>query len=247
MIGNNKGQISLFALVLLPVVLAVIGGLFLLAVGLKTEARAVAKCRLQMEKSQAEAAQHLNDLIKLNPEAKRLKQQQKTAQKLADAAELTRIPHAIAAAKTYLLYVKIKRGMLAVKQQKLIFKGRAATKDATRLAEQSIRSSFGPSISNVIADIKSGPQSKRSGFFAVRPKPVGDIAPEYFPVPGFRYLQKSSLEWKIKMEPDDLLASQKSDHALPAFDVGCSVTLVPTNKKETEWKPQIVEDKLLSK
>ncbi len=262
MIRNNKGQINLIAIVLLPIVLAVIGGLFILAIVLTTEAKAVAKCRLQMEQSQAEAAQHLNALLKLNPEAKRLKMQLRTAQRAFDAALLTGLPPAIAAAKGILLVVKIKRAALAAKQQKLIYKGRSASRDAPKLAEQSIRSALNGSRSGTISPSIAGPlgqpQSTRAGFFAVLPRPAGDIAPEYVPAPGFKYLQKTSLQWSIKMGRDDVFAKSlfdgNSDHAdsdhigpaLPSFDIGCAITLVPSNQKETEWKPQIVEDKLLS-
>lgn len=254
---NQKGQISILAVLLLPLLISILTGLLLLLIGLKTESRVSAVCRLKIQESQTEVANALNQLLQLNPKAVALQKKKETSQRALELALKSEVPAAIAAASAYDLLVKAEQLTLAAKQQSLIAKARRISTGTTDEAIEAIRSALPSFLQARVGqpEIVARPQ------FLVLPVQVGTLTPEYKPAPGFRLMQEAKVKWMTPDEfrPMELMGAKASIELsgdaeptesklairIPSIDLGCSVSLNSVEgSEEKKWEPQITADKL---
>lgn len=117
---SEKGFAAILLISLLPVILA--GGLaFYTIFGfLKGDLATLNICRARQMEVQNKAGRNLAKLLKLNPQALKLRLEQFRAEKALLMALETGTPPAIAAAEAYLLTVKMRRQTLDIRQKVLI-------------------------------------------------------------------------------------------------------------------------------
>lgn len=249
---NESGQTTIFALLMIPLLMILLTGILIICYALSIEARASLACRTRISKSQTEVAQAASELMKLNPKAIRLETQRQAAKRAVIAANAIPNPAVKAAAIAALL--KVEKAQIPIRAQQEFWrtKGRNASALLPLNAQMAIEKSIPNPILRVARKGNFRPMIPK---FRMVSKPPGAKTPAFFPAADFIDKQNGGIIWTLnaKAHPEVLQTGQmKTDSsdlirsilsALPPIDIGCSMTLVPN--VGGSWLPQPTEDKLL--
>jgi hypothetical protein len=237
---NERGQASIAAVILLPLVLLVVGGVLLIGLAIAVEAKATTACRIRMANGQSKAGNALRELTKLNGKAKTLESTRQAALKALKASIAVPNPAARAAALAALRTVEIAQAPVRTQQLYWLAKGRYASSLVTYQAKQGILESLPANLRPWLAPARIRTQAPR--FHLVASSPT-HLTPTYLPAPNFQQSQNGVLKWKntIKSLNRD---SGFEGKFLPEIEFGCSMTLEP--REDGNWAPRPTEDKLLS-
>lgn len=238
--NNQRGQISVSAVILIPLLVLVVGAILILGLALSIEARATAACRLRMAKNQTDAAIALAELTKLNPKAHALETTRQAALKAVKTAAAFPNPAARAAALATLRTVELSQAPIRKLQTYWINRGKLASKLAPHEAKLAVVSSIPASIRPWV--VLKRAQAKAPQFALVSSSPL-HLTPTYLPAPGFQTSQNGVLKWKNTIRNPNRAAFKFTD-ILPELELGCSMSLEPATKER--WAPQPTEDKLSS-
>jgi hypothetical protein len=236
---NQRGFIATALLILLPLLLAVFVVISAAAFAMGDDSEIRHLCRVQLLRSQEQAAQKLNELIKLNGPARRLR----ISRKAAELAMLTAInPAALAVAQARLDAVIFAQMNLASKQKLLIFEGKRASLEGPANATRQISSALRENAAT--RSVASAAPQRRGiqyGLFDLIATPASSPTPDYQPSPDFETRQTTRLEvampikgllpdWLIQLLPDKPLK----------LKVNCLATI---EKKENKWLATLKADK----
>ncbi len=238
---NQRGQITISALILLPVLVVVVGGILLIALALSIEAKATTACRLRMAKSQEDAGRALSEITKLNARAKVLETSRQAAMKAVKASLLAPHPAAKAMAIATLRAVELAQAPIRKQQQYWLTYG----KRASRLAPYEAKRAVTTSLPNVLRPwlLTSHLQTRSPRFRLIASSPV-HRTPTYYPEPDFKNSQNGVLQWKNSVRgPVGKISFDQFSNLLPEIEIGCAMTLEPRGEA---WVAQPTEDKLLS-
>lgn len=247
MLHAEKGQATVAALVLMPLVLSLFLAVAGLAYVFSIEAKTTAACRTSLMESQAAAAEALENLLRLNPDAV----QAETTRQIADAslkmALTSGFPFAIIAAEAALLAAEAHQAIVAGRQQFWLMKGHFASSIAATRALGAARDALPTeSFESALADF-SFPQLQHAKF-AVIPSSLSVRTPTYRTAPNFEKLQNARVRWLLKPPLPSRLSTffespTKTKEFKLKFEAGCAASL--RKQGNGRWVPQITEDKLL--
>jgi hypothetical protein len=235
---NERGQISIAAVILLPLVVMLIGGMLILGLALAVEAKATTACRIRMARSQTSASTALAQLTKLNVKAKALETTRQSALKTLKATILVPNPAARAAALALLRSVELAQAPVRKKQLYWLSKGKQASSMVPSLAKQGVLESIPERLRPWMNFARI--ETRVPLFRMVASSPT-HLTPTYFPATDFQHSQNGVLKWKSKLRNP---MNSTGDELFPEIEVGCSMTLEPTGSGM--WAPQPTEDKLSS-
>jgi hypothetical protein len=242
---NERGQISLAALVLLPLLVLIVGGILVLGLALALEAKATTACRVRMAQSQAEAGKALSELTKLNGTAKTLEATRQSALKALKASIIVPNPAARAAALAALKTVELAQSPVRAKQLYWLAKGKQVSSMAPFHARQGIIESLPKNLRAWLRPARIQTQAPR--FHLIASSTI-HRTPTYSPAPNFQQSQNGVIKWKntlkVPSERNSISDELSLDNFLPEIEFGCSMTLEP--RTGGHWTPQPTEDKLLS-
>ncbi|MGE3386977.1 MAG: hypothetical protein AB7K41_09645 [Bdellovibrionales bacterium] len=218
-------------LLLVPVALFLMSGLGLLALSLRNANIAKASCRRAVWLAQVDMSKAMTELIRLNPEARRLRRQRRLIEYEIKAAIVLLQPELVLALRAQLALVTIEQLRLRQNQERLLFQARSARAAAsTNFIERT----------RLIHVSHISPVSSTSGL-AVRFSPPSELTPDAIPLPQFSEQQKLSLRWQAQLlnkAPLELLKLMKIEN--PILRGQCTATL---RTEKTKWQPQLVADK----
>lgn len=237
---NAKGMATVGFLVLMPLLAAVLAFMASAYLIIRTDGKSRHACRIELLKSQNEVALILKDLLKLNPQAKRLRAARERAERLEYAAR-GKPPHP--AALLYLTSVRARQTILAVKQKLLItegrFKSRAGSLPASRAVATSVNDD-GALYRNAALAVHST-RSSRGGSFDLVASPPDSPTPDYQPARNFEESQTMDVKWQIALGP---LLPQWIQNFITLqhlkLNAECSATLT---KEKKAWAPVLSADK----
>ncbi len=235
---NERGQISFAAVILLPIVVMIVGGILVLGLALAVEAKATTACRLRMAKSQNTVGNALAELTKLNVKAKALETTRQSALKALKASILIPNPAARAAALSLLRTVELAQAPVRKKQLYWLAKGKQASSMVPSLAKQGVLESIPKGLRPWLISARIETRAPRFRMVASSPT---HLTPTYFPAPDFQQSQNGVLKWKSTVKNP---VNAAVDDLFPEIEFGCSMTLEPAGSGL--WAPQPTEDKLSS-
>lgn len=223
MINSNRGFVIILALAILPVLMTLTflsAQLFhVLLVYRSTHAR----CRTEVIQSQERLAELLTALLRLNPDAARLRTMEFDAQRQVARAVASGNPPAIAAAQAALLVVHSQQSALVLQQQTLLSEARR------RLARSYVDLRNQPELRQ--ADLTPTTQPLPFGL-AVEPQPMDSRSPDYVPVAQFEQAQALAYSWRAPLQrfmPESL---QNRISFFNHLSGQCSATI---RKEKTQW------------
>lgn len=179
--GRQEGFVIILLLGALPVLLSLAMGASLLAFHLKPYYQYQRTCRILTLHAQSELAQLLKELLRLNPEAKRLRAELIATQKALRAAQASGQVQWIALAQTRLAQIKMQQMRLQAQQRGYL---RRAQSEIAKLSEALIRR-----LPN--AKLRDAPSG-----LALRVNPATSLTPDYLPAVDFREHQKLEVTWQ---------------------------------------------------
>ncbi len=171
---SQKGQAIIYIVIILPILALLLNYFFQFLVLLQATKSVQKQCRTQALQAQNMIIHGFNDLIKLNPEADRLRQRKQAALRAFRAAVG---PEARAAAAAYLAFVEAQQRLFQAQQLTIITEAKAKAK----IAIYKIR---GQAYTNIPP-------------FSLSPRPKGSITPSYFKSVNFVERQEIIIPWLI--------------------------------------------------
>ena len=243
-LNNEHGFVLLFIGFLLPVGITLLLLMAAWATVRLEYSRQMHICRESVLEVEAGLAKKLRDLIKLNPQAERLRSERKIAEAAAAAGKP--IPGVNIATEVYKDIVIARQILLSAKQAKLIY---SATREAReKLGE--LRLHLGEERASYIVSPIS--ETHSFPFLAVQPTPKFTLSPNYEPLPGFERLQAVSV--RVTFRPKDYLppsleraftkfglVAKNSDWG--SFSSECSATI---EEEDGEWFAKLGKGRFLS-
>jgi hypothetical protein len=236
----ERGSIVVSILILMPLFAAILALSAAVHLTIRTDAKSRHVCRVELLRSQAKVAQHLADLLALNPRAQMLRREREIAER---AWRLALTPETKAAALVTLTLVITQQTALAAQQKLLVLKGttesrlgpaRVSRQVSTSLAEdQTIYRSGAVSLGSRT--------SLQTAVFDIIATPSNSLTPDYQPSSTFEEKQTMRVRWQLALGPllprwaNALLNGRLSE------DVGrlklkaeCAATL---RKEKSKWSP----------
>lgn len=211
--------VGLIALVPLMVALIMaISGFYLIA---KKKLTAQAICIRTAVLLQQGLGRDLEELLRLNPQARRLERRRVAADRSVKAAAKTANPVLIKIALAARLAVQAEQAILRARQE-AIFQ-RASQK--RRAAKRDLTTETKPLNVRHIRAQQYFPRA-----LAVVPLPPGSVAPEYKLAPGFTQAQQERFQFTVELAPRFLGRSFRQTTV-------CAVSL---RKKENKWHEKII-------
>lgn len=237
---NERGQISISAVILLPLVLLIVGGILILGLALALEAKATTACRLRMAQGQTTVGRALAELTKLNPKAKALEATRQAALKALKGSIVVPNPAARAAAIALLRSVELAQAPVRKQQLYWVAKGKQASSMVAHHAKEGVLESIPEGLRPWFRSTRIHTRAPR--FRLVISSPTHKT-PTYLPAPDFQNSQNGVLKWKNALGNPNTQNSALGD-LIPEIEFGCSMTLEPVGAGQ--WAPQPTEDKLSS-
>jgi hypothetical protein len=242
---NENGNVTLALLGLLPLCLAVFLTVIAIFYVLRTHGVNLHECRTRLMRAESERLLVMQELMSLNPEARKLRAQEKYAMKAVRAARLTGNPQAIAAAEAAHGVVLALQLALSTKQKSLLLKAnlearislsrlKSAIKTETNKDEQTY-SSIGKSV--------IGDMSEEREVLAVEAKPSDSLTPDYEPAPNFEERERMRLTWKFwpaRLLPDWL---SYAEPYLRDFFIDGQCSSTAEKKGNNQWRSRLAADK----
>jgi hypothetical protein len=251
----ESGQASIVAILVLPLVLFILGGLALLAYALSVEAKATLACRTQVAQSQMEVAKAASRLMQLNELARQLEGKRQAAIRALNLTISLPNPAAKVAAAAALKAIETAQIPVMRKQLYWLAKGRQASMALPVKARRAVELALPQGLYEV-AEAKHIRSIVPK--FQMQARPYGARTPIYTPASTFAVQQNGGIRWQsLPLESNvnqTVSANQDTDPGLnwlakiltflPGIEIGCSLTLNPT--PGGGWSTQPTEDKLSS-
>ncbi len=229
--SSQKGFITLTGVSFLVLIFTLIGSFGVLSYVIKKKMTLSSHCVFQVLKLQKELAKPLTSLMKLNPQATRLRAQEALAKAQLAAAIATGTPPAIAAARARLLTVQQRQLVLKAKQELLLIEA--------RVRREGFHNYWLPRTSRVKRKTRFPGQSPS---LAVQPKPLGSRSPSYEPTSDFSKSQAQSYTiHQAVIVPGFQIFTWALDSKDLSISYHCSATL--KKQGERKWIPILKEDK----
>lgn len=177
---------------------------------------------------QRELGRDLTELLRFNPEARRLRRARAKADAAVKKALASKIPKVIAAAKAVQTAVILQQVALRARQDAILARSTMNRGRAKRSLQLNLKS-LG------VATVRGNSFYIRP--LAVEPKPANSLTPDFQPVADFENFQQQEYSFALRLSPDFL----KLDVQQKTL---CSATL---KNQEGKWREKIVAASLLSK
>lgn len=244
--SNEGGQVTIAALVLIPLVLVVVGGVMLLVFGLKVEAEASAACRASLFESQSQAAEATQKLMGLNGRVRFLR----NAHKAAVAGVVAAVafpPPALAIARAGQRAIEVAQKVTRLEQQFWLRKGQLVSLTGPWKAVNAVRE---------VTDrygVDFRYPTVKLGRFRMIAKPETGEDREYHPAENFESTQLMQVRFRgprTEFSPDIGQSLEDVGQWIGSLELGCSMA-IKREKNETEeseevkWVAILNEDKLL--
>lgn len=218
---------------LLPLLLLIAITLTALGLVVKSRSGAEAKCRQTLWQAQRDMGSLLENLLRLNPRAKRLQNLRKTAEAQLKAALLSANPVWVAEAQAFRATVIGLQLSLRAEQTQIL--ARAQIRRSRILAEFKSLTSATPILTLAKNEKVTG--------LAVRAAPPQDLSPTYQLLPSFSDFQAVALRFRIRLlswAPAFInnFYDTRNDH----YDGQCFVTL---QQEGSKWTPTLREAKFI--
>lgn len=240
-LSSQKGFGAVLFLALCPVIVGALLAIFTVTGFIQFELRLNHMCRQPQLSAQAKAGAFLKKLLALNPKARSLRAQERTAEQVAKATPPGNV--AYAAAQANLARIRVQRALLAVKQQELIRASNQILELGSRRSRQNImreQQRFTPSLRPLLmTEFQMG--SSRSAKLAVSPD-KSDIAPVYAPAQPFADRQALEQTWQYRIKVHPVFKPFLDGNF--QFQKGCAVTL---QQEGSSWVAKIHKVRFLPK
>lgn len=222
-LSNEDGMALIVLLALMPSLLLLFVGYFIIGNQSLRQSRVLHTCRAEGLKSQFAVATNLDLLLKLNPLAHRLRVS-RMATRAALSVAILGPPQAFIA---------------ALRADKLV----AAKQEALHFRQQSLLTAMQTQLKvgylNIQAKLRHLGVQSIEGFqpkIAIAGLPVGSPTPNYQPLPSFTELSKIQFRWRIPTQKDPWLET-KSKLSQNSLNSACAVGIKERFKK---WKPSLI-------
>lgn len=189
---------------------------------------AQAMCVKSVSQLQTDLGRDLTALIKLNPEAKRLRSRRAKADATLAKALASGNPPAIAAARALQSAVILQQKALRTRQEAILQSAKLQRGKAARSLSMKVRP-LG------VTSIQGKFSSQRA--LAVEASPATSISPDYLPVQDFARQQEQEFTFDLNLAPDFIQLDLRQKTL-------CSATL---KNEEGKWREKITAASLWSK
>ena len=228
---GQQGFAFINLLFLIPAAMMLMSGIVLMALTLRNYNLTTAGCRRAVWLAQTDMGKTLTQMLRLNPEARRLRLQRKIVETELKAAIAAVQPVLVTALEAELTMVTAQQIRLRQQQQRLLIQAglrRAAARgDFTRQQTQ--------------VPVWQVTNSSLSKNLAVNFIPPFDLSPDTVVSPNFEKLQKLTLNWQTNLlaqAPTNLMDTLNIKPLI--FKGRCSASL---EQEGLKWRPQLVADK----
>ncbi|MBK7844795.1 MAG: hypothetical protein IPJ71_14100 [Bdellovibrionales bacterium] len=220
---NENGMALIVLLALMPALILLFVGYFIIGHQSLRQSRALHTCRVEGLKTQFTVATTLGMLLKLNPLAHRLRIS-RTATRIALAAAILGPPHVLIAAQRADNLVAAKQEALQFRQQSLLKSMQTQLKIGYFDLRAKLRHLGMQSIEGIQPKI------------AIAALPAESLTPNYHPLPNFTELSKIQFRWSIPAAEDPWLG-KKSKLSQNFLNSACAVGIKERFKM---WKPSLI-------
>jgi hypothetical protein len=212
-------------LIFLPIVLSALIGLSALGLHLNTSTRIQTFCQRSLLQAQYENSLILSQLLKLNPQARKLRVEKNRAEANLKRALGSGRPELIAAAGTHLAWVTKQQLLFREGQKQLLLKAQQENLKSRRTLSSSLRKE---------QSLRLKMTQKPKKGLAVYPTPPGDLSPSYEVQQPFKNLQALRIEWQAQVP--GLSKNWLKPLGLKEWKVKgvCSASL---EKRRNRWNP----------
>lgn len=234
---NARGFALTGALVLMPLLLAVVALVAGALIAISAHRAALHACRTSTLAAQAELARGLKALLALNPEAERLRAQLKVAQAAAQTAP---DPISRAAAVAQVAALRLQQAMLDARQRGLIALSEARARAAVAQGASSVGDSYRRA-SRIAGKAEISASFRRSPRMILKRSPSVGLAPSYFADARAEREQVAALSWSIRLAsllPSWMPLSREA--RLAETDGRCAASV---ENKEFQWQPRLAPDR----
>lgn len=164
----------------------------------------------------------LQTLLKLNPEAKKLRLQLNSAKKALKLATISNLKPAMAVAQAFLNVIIAKQLVLNVKQKKILSKAIFLVKKVKKQLKKKLDKAFNKKTITKYSYRQLG--------LAVYPKPLSSLSPSYYTLPTFSHVQASYSTFKINIASLLNPVFKQVLGSYNIFKISCSASLVKERK-----------------
>lgn len=230
--ANRQSGFALVALLfLVPVLLILVSGLALTALSLRNYTIAKSSCRRAVWLAQVDMGKALQELLRLNPEARRLRMQRKLVEAQLAAAKISLQFELVAALQAHKALIIAHQSKIRAQQQRLIFQAGLRRRNSPVTFKESTLS----------INIKKVRMQSLTSNLAVQFVPPQDLSPDVVVPPGFERRQALTLLWQAELlseAPMEIMSALNIKSL--NFNGQCAATL---EKEGSKWLPQLVAGK----
>ncbi len=218
---SSAGFTAITLIAFLPLVLTLVTAAAGATYIFKQKLSAQSMCVQQATTLQNDLKPILTQLLRLNPQATRLRARRAKADAAVKKALMTKNPKLIAAAKAIQLAVILQQTALRAKQERLLHQAQEERARHHNRLSNAVRKKFK-------SYVKSKQYYPRA--LAVEPRPAGSLTPDYRPVNNFAFHQQHEFRFDITIAPSFVSAKSKQK-------ILCSLSL---SGKESSWRPHLI-------
>lgn len=237
---RESGFAGIVFLTMLPLLLAaaaLCASVFLL---LKAHAGALHECRSGLLRIENLRLGQLQQLMKLNPQARKLRRERARAELNFRMAKASGSPKAIAAARVALEVVRAKQFALATQQRRILLRERVQTKANLARLKKNVESKLREH--QLAAPSRGFPLPTAAyGSLAVRTAPPGDLTPDYVPRENFERHQAIRMRWNFT--PAMLLPTWLNFEKFKNLTLDAQCGTTAERKSKNTWRARLNADK----
>lgn len=232
-LGHSQKGIATLALVsMVPLLMGLTLSVATALTMLRKKSLAQSLCVYHGLKMQDQLGDALTRLLKMNPEAQRLRRQRDQAEIRAMNARASGVPVAIAAAEAQRAAVIMQQIAFHQRQRLILSEAQSIRRQAQTQLSKDLRRPYFGSLNS---------QSYYHEALAVETQPKTSLSPDYVLVNPFSYLQQQKYEYTVNLNPPflNILAGRNLKQK-----TRCSVSL---ENKEGKWSARILMASVVSK
>ncbi len=226
--ANEQGFVLVSTLVLIPFLVALFTAVVTVVWVLKRRSLAQSLCVSHSVRMQDDLGDRLQELLRLNPKATKLRAQRQAADREVDAANASGIVPLIVAARAHQAYVILSQVSLRTQQQTILNQAEAQA----RQHEAQLRHGLARIGVHAVQANRFFPLA-----LAVRPTPITSISPNFEPVRPFTFLQKRSFAFALPLGSALNKVFPNSRDSFWRQPMGCSASLAD---QEEQWRVRIL-------
>lgn len=221
-----NGFILLGCLAFLPLLLSLALGFSLWSLVLQETGETLHFCRETLLAKQKELLIAIAEVVRMNPEARALRQQRKIAELNLKMAMVSANPGAIAKAQVNLQAVVTQQMLFRSRQLRVVSQYQLRLHSSGEWARQLWLRKFQ----------RSRPKlSIRAPQMALEESPPGELSPDYLPVRNFEDKQAFQLRWKHSHPALELISKNRLSRASAIS--ACATTIY---RSEKQWKTSLI-------